>query len=142
MWCLGVITCPPLNYKLRLFVVVSAAPATAPDLNAADRAAVACHDAVVTHHRHHQAVLKEVSDSNGKIVLFIDEIHTVVGAGATGGAMDAGEHLSSFVFDSAAAQANTQATAASPFTISLACRHSPASLSLCACTKVHSPPPL
>jgi ATP-dependent Clp protease ATP-binding subunit ClpB len=35
-------------------------------------------------------VLKEVSDSNGKIVLFIDEIHTVVGAGATGGAMDAG----------------------------------------------------
>lgn len=37
-----------------------------------------------------QAVLKEVSDSNGKIVLFIDEIHTVVGAGATGGAMDAG----------------------------------------------------
>lgn len=39
-----------------------------------------------------QAVLKEVSDSNGKIVLFIDEIHTVVGAGATGGAMDAGEH--------------------------------------------------
>jgi len=38
-----------------------------------------------------QAVLKEVSDSNGKIVLFIDEIHTVVGAGATGGAMDAGE---------------------------------------------------
>jgi hypothetical protein len=37
-------------------------------------------------------VLKEVSDSNGKIVLFIDEIHTVVGAGATGGAMDAGEH--------------------------------------------------
>ena len=31
-----------------------------------------------------------MSDSNGKIVLFIDEIHTVVGAGATGGAMDAG----------------------------------------------------
>lgn len=38
-----------------------------------------------------KAVLKEVSDSSGKIVLFIDEIHTVVGAGATGGAMDAGE---------------------------------------------------
>lgn len=36
-------------------------------------------------------MLKEVSDSNGKIVLFIDEIHTVVGAGATGGAMDAGK---------------------------------------------------
>ncbi|WIA37072.1 hypothetical protein OEZ86_014046 [Tetradesmus obliquus] len=40
-----------------------------------------------------KAVLKEVSDSNGKIVLFIDEIHTVVGAGATGGAMDAGNLL-------------------------------------------------
>ncbi len=40
-----------------------------------------------------QAVLKEVSDSNGKIVLFIDEIHTVVGAGATGGAMDAGRDV-------------------------------------------------
>jgi hypothetical protein len=43
-----------------------------------------------------QAVLKEVSDSNGKIVLFIDEIHTVVGAGATGGAMDAGTRGSVF----------------------------------------------
>ena len=31
-----------------------------------------------------KAVIKEVTDSNGKIVLFIDEIHTVVGAGATG----------------------------------------------------------
>eukprot|EP00878_Enallax_costatus_P007086 GHUV01007425.1.p1 GENE.GHUV01007425.1~~GHUV01007425.1.p1 ORF type:complete len:644 (+),score=165.00 GHUV01007425.1:422-2353(+) len=40
-----------------------------------------------------KAVLKEVSDSSGKIVLFIDEIHTVVGAGATGGAMDAGNLL-------------------------------------------------
>ena len=30
-----------------------------------------------------QAVIKEVTDSNGKIVLFIDEIHLVVGAGAT-----------------------------------------------------------
>ena len=38
-----------------------------------------------------KAVIKEVTDSNGKIVLFIDEIHTVVGAGATQGAMDAGE---------------------------------------------------
>ncbi|XP_074583501.1 chaperone protein ClpB3, mitochondrial-like [Curcuma longa] len=37
-----------------------------------------------------KAVLKEVSASNGQIILFIDEIHTVVGAGATGGAMDAG----------------------------------------------------
>lgn len=44
-----------------------------------------------------KAVLKEVSDSSGKIVLFIDEIHTVVGAGATGGAMDAGEGCCLFV---------------------------------------------
>ena len=40
-----------------------------------------------------KAVIKEVTDSNGKIVLFIDEIHTVVGAGATQGAMDAGNLL-------------------------------------------------
>ncbi|KAM7274662.1 hypothetical protein ACFE04_016528 [Oxalis oulophora] len=40
-----------------------------------------------------KAVLKEVTSSNGQIILFIDEIHTVVGAGATGGAMDAGNLL-------------------------------------------------
>ena len=40
-----------------------------------------------------KAVIKEVTDSNGRIVLFIDEIHTVVGAGATNGAMDAGVGL-------------------------------------------------
>ncbi|KAL8475237.1 hypothetical protein ACS0TY_031588 [Phlomoides rotata] len=40
-----------------------------------------------------KAVLKEVTTSNGQIILFIDEIHTVVGAGATGGAMDAGNLL-------------------------------------------------
>lgn len=40
-----------------------------------------------------KAVLKEVSASNGQIILFIDEIHTVVGAGATSGAMDAGNLL-------------------------------------------------
>ncbi|CAN4101571.1 unnamed protein product [Withania somnifera] len=40
-----------------------------------------------------KAVLKEVSTSNGQIILFIDEIHTVVGAGATSGAMDAGNLL-------------------------------------------------
>ncbi|MBV8883606.1 MAG: ATP-dependent chaperone ClpB, partial [Chroococcidiopsidaceae cyanobacterium CP_BM_RX_35] len=40
-----------------------------------------------------KAVLKEVTDSRGNIVLFIDEIHTVVGAGATQGAMDAGNLL-------------------------------------------------
>jgi hypothetical protein len=35
----------------------------------------------------------QVTDSNGKMILFIDEIHTVVGAGAAGGAMDAGNLL-------------------------------------------------
>ena len=40
-----------------------------------------------------KAVLKEVTDSQGKIILFIDEIHTVVGAGASQGAMDAGNLL-------------------------------------------------
>jgi ATP-dependent Clp protease ATP-binding subunit ClpB len=40
-----------------------------------------------------KAVLKEVTDSRGTIILFIDEIHTVVGAGATQGAMDAGNLL-------------------------------------------------
>ncbi|XP_073526538.1 uncharacterized protein [Phyllobates terribilis] len=40
-----------------------------------------------------KAVLKEVTSSNGQIILFIDEIHTVVGAGAAGGAMDAGNLL-------------------------------------------------
>lgn len=40
-----------------------------------------------------KAVLKEVTDSRGNIILFIDEIHTVVGAGATQGAMDASNLL-------------------------------------------------
>ncbi|XP_050384433.1 chaperone protein ClpB3, chloroplastic isoform X2 [Argentina anserina] len=40
-----------------------------------------------------KAVLKEVTESEGQIILFIDEIHTVVGAGATSGAMDAGNLL-------------------------------------------------
>ena len=40
-----------------------------------------------------KAVLKEVTKSSGQIVLFIDEIHTVVGAGASGGAMDASNLL-------------------------------------------------
>ncbi|KAJ8634820.1 hypothetical protein MRB53_009087 [Persea americana] len=40
-----------------------------------------------------KAVLKEVTASNGQIILFIDEIHTVVGAGAVNGAMDAGNLL-------------------------------------------------
>ena len=37
-----------------------------------------------------KSVLKEVQSSEGKIILFIDEIHTIVGAGKTDGAMDAG----------------------------------------------------
>ncbi|MBL8294041.1 MAG: ATP-dependent chaperone ClpB [Bryobacterales bacterium] len=40
-----------------------------------------------------KAVLKEVQSSNGEIILFIDELHTVVGAGKAEGAMDAGNLL-------------------------------------------------
>ena len=40
-----------------------------------------------------KSVIKEVSKSNGRIILFIDEIHTLVGAGAHGGAMDAANIL-------------------------------------------------
>ncbi|GHO52017.1 ATP-dependent chaperone ClpB [Ktedonobacter robiniae] len=40
-----------------------------------------------------KAVLKEVIDSNGNIILFIDELHTLVGAGAAEGAMDASNML-------------------------------------------------
>jgi len=40
-----------------------------------------------------KAVLKEVTESDGRIILFIDEIHTVVGAGAADGAMDASNML-------------------------------------------------
>ncbi|MFG0934146.1 ATP-dependent Clp protease ATP-binding subunit, partial [Staphylococcus sp. 231237_7MaSpsaltlick] len=40
-----------------------------------------------------KAVLKEVKESDGKIILFIDEIHMLVGAGKTEGAMDAGNML-------------------------------------------------
>ena len=40
-----------------------------------------------------KAVLKEVTESEGNIIMFIDEIHTVVGAGATQGSMDAGNLL-------------------------------------------------
>ncbi|MBR2835250.1 MAG: ATP-dependent chaperone ClpB [Coriobacteriales bacterium] len=40
-----------------------------------------------------KAVLKEVEDAGGTVVLFIDELHTIVGAGATTGSMDAGNIL-------------------------------------------------
>lgn len=40
-----------------------------------------------------KAVLKEVKESDGRIILFIDEIHMLVGAGKTDGAMDAGNML-------------------------------------------------
>lgn len=40
-----------------------------------------------------KAVLKEVTESNGKIILFIDELHTIVGAGSSEGAVDASNML-------------------------------------------------
>ena len=40
-----------------------------------------------------KSVLKEVSKANGQVILFIDELHTIVGAGATEGSMDAGNIL-------------------------------------------------
>ncbi len=40
-----------------------------------------------------KAVLKEIADSQGEIILFIDELHTIVGAGAAEGAIDAGNML-------------------------------------------------
>jgi ATP-dependent Clp protease ATP-binding subunit ClpB len=40
-----------------------------------------------------KAVLKEISDSGGEVITFIDELHTVVGAGGAEGAMDAGNML-------------------------------------------------
>ena len=40
-----------------------------------------------------KAVLREVQDAEGRVILFIDEMHTIVGAGAAEGAMDAGNML-------------------------------------------------
>jgi ATP-dependent Clp protease ATP-binding subunit ClpB len=40
-----------------------------------------------------KAVLKEITDADGEIVTFIDELHTIVGAGAAEGAMDAGQMI-------------------------------------------------
>lgn len=39
-----------------------------------------------------QAVLKEVRESNGRIILFIDELHTIVGAGKTGRCYGCGKY--------------------------------------------------
>ncbi|HBJ59602.1 MAG TPA: hypothetical protein DDY72_03935, partial [Verrucomicrobia bacterium] len=40
-----------------------------------------------------KAVLKKIKESEGRIILFIDEIHTIVGAGKTEGSSDAGNML-------------------------------------------------
>jgi ATP-dependent Clp protease ATP-binding subunit ClpB len=40
-----------------------------------------------------KAVLKEITDAEGEVVTFIDELHTIVGAGAAEGAMDAGQMI-------------------------------------------------
>ena len=40
-----------------------------------------------------KAVLKEIEDAEGEVITFIDELHTIVGAGASEGAMDAGNMI-------------------------------------------------
>jgi ATP-dependent Clp protease ATP-binding subunit ClpB len=40
-----------------------------------------------------KAVLKEITDAQGEVITFIDELHTVVGAGAAEGSMDASNML-------------------------------------------------
>ena len=40
-----------------------------------------------------KAVLKEITDSDGEIVTFVDELHTIVGAGGAEGAVDAGNMI-------------------------------------------------
>src|SRR3981081_3367988 len=40
-----------------------------------------------------KAVMREVAESNGEVILFIDDLHTIVGGGSPGGAMDAGNML-------------------------------------------------
>src|SRR6185437_6400038 len=40
-----------------------------------------------------KAVLKEITDAEGEVITFVDELHTIVGAGAAEGAMDAGQMI-------------------------------------------------
>ena len=40
-----------------------------------------------------KAVLKEITDADGEIITFIDEMHTIVGAGKAEGSMDAGQMI-------------------------------------------------
>src|SRR3954462_4134655 len=56
-----------------------------------------------------KAVLKEVADAQGQVVLFIDELHTVVGAGAAEGAMDAANMLNPMLARGENAQAEARA---------------------------------
>ena len=44
-----------------------------------------------------KAVLKEITDAEGEIITFVDELHTIVGAGAAEGAMDAGNMIKPFL---------------------------------------------
>ena len=72
-----------------------------------------------------KAVLNEVKASDGRILLFVDELHTVVGAGAAEGAMDAGNMLQPMLARGDAVEhsySQTQRADASPIAKVSACR--------------------